>query len=235
VVSHESTSYIRSSANSSCPGAPIVNATTQDDPELGADANRNNDFKFKAKDQSACPFAAHIRKMNPRGDLQESGIVDHMILRRGIPFGPEVSDEEKSSHTTTQERGLLFVCYQSSLSSGFSFLQGGKIARFRPRPFPFSLKSVHPTNIFISLGKPTGLPIRRHPHPGLRSYYWTTDWRWCTTDDWCFRQQHGAAFEPACTVGQFKGWRVLFLAFAAYAEECFRQGGKCDGGLRVPI
>jgi deferrochelatase/peroxidase EfeB len=105
----------------------VVNATTQDDPELGADASRNNDFKFQARDQSACPFASHIRKMNPRGDLSESAITPHMILRRGIPFGPEVSDEEKQSQKTSQERGLLFVCYQSSLSNGFSFLQQGEL------------------------------------------------------------------------------------------------------------
>ncbi|KAL9077060.1 MAG: hypothetical protein Q9157_003508 [Trypethelium eluteriae] len=104
-------------------GAPIMNATTQDDPALGADATRNNDFKFVKGDQSACPFAAHIRKMNPRNDLSESAIQPHMILRRGIPFGPEVSDEERQANATAQERGLLFVCYQSVLSSGFSFLQ----------------------------------------------------------------------------------------------------------------
>ena len=102
-----------------------MNATTEDDPELGADASQNNDFKFIKGNQDACPFAAHIRKMNPRNDLSESAIKPHMILRRGIPFGPEVSTEERQSSTTAQERGLLFVCYQSVLSSGFSFLQQG--------------------------------------------------------------------------------------------------------------
>lgn len=93
---------------------------------MGGNATLNNDFVFKQNDQSACPFAAHIRKMNPRGDIGEGGITPHMILRRGIPFGPEVTDAEKQSSTTSQERGLLFVCYQSVLSNGFSFLQQGK-------------------------------------------------------------------------------------------------------------
>lgn len=101
----------------------MITAPTKDDPELGADPHRNNDFKFLKGNQDACPFAAHIRKMNPRNDLTEDTIRPHMILRRGIPFGPEVSDEERQSTTTTQERGLLFVCYQSVLSNGFSFLQ----------------------------------------------------------------------------------------------------------------
>jgi Dyp-type peroxidase family len=121
-------------------GAPIMNATTQDDPALGDDANRNNDFKFIQNDQSACPFHAHIRKMNPRGDLTEDTIRSHLILRRGIPFGSEVSDAEKASSTTTSERGLLFVCYQSVISNGFSFLQSAWANNDR---FPFN--SVGPT------------------------------------------------------------------------------------------
>jgi len=99
---------------------------------LGGDASRNNDFKFKPNDQSACPFAAHIRKMNPRGDIGEGNIKSHMVLRRGIPFGPEVTKEEQESQTSSQdpkqERGLMFVCYQSVLS--IRFLQQGKLARF---------------------------------------------------------------------------------------------------------
>ena len=107
-----------------------MNATTQDDPELGDDPERNNDFKFVAGDQSGCPFAAHIRKMNPRGDQSEDSIRPHLILRRGIPFGPEVSDAEKTSSTTSTERGLLFVCYQSQILQGFSFLQQCKTTFF---------------------------------------------------------------------------------------------------------
>ena len=61
--------------------------------------------------------------MNPRNDLTVDAIQPHMILRRGIPFGPEVSDEEQQSNTTAQERGLLFVAYQSNIANGFKFLQ----------------------------------------------------------------------------------------------------------------
>ncbi|KAF2642480.1 Dyp-type peroxidase [Massarina eburnea CBS 473.64] len=104
-------------------GAPIETNPTKDDPALGADPARNNNFTFPPKDQSKCPFAAHIRKMNPRGDINEASIIPHMVLRRGIPFGPEVSAEEKATNTTIQERGLLFVCYQTSITNGFKFLQ----------------------------------------------------------------------------------------------------------------
>ena len=52
----------------------------------------------------------------------------HRILRRGIPFGPEVSDEEQSVPdgtvpTTKADRGLMFVSYQTSLDEQFQFLQ----------------------------------------------------------------------------------------------------------------
>ena len=71
-------------------------------------------------------------KMNPRKDLLKFGpptqFVDpHLILRRGIPFGPELTSEEKLTRRTKHERGLLFVSYQSDLSQGFSFLQKGAL------------------------------------------------------------------------------------------------------------
>ncbi len=49
-------------------------------------------------------------------------------MRQGIPFGPEVSYEEGvSGHTAPGvSRGLSFVCYQSKINNGFSFLQESK-------------------------------------------------------------------------------------------------------------
>ena len=58
-----------------------------------------------------CPLGAHVRKMNPR--TNEVGDA-HRILRRGVPYGSEGSEDEK---------GLLFVCYQASLAAGFEYLQ----------------------------------------------------------------------------------------------------------------
>ncbi|CAI6334160.1 unnamed protein product [Periconia digitata] len=120
-------------------GAPLMITPTADDPALGDDASKNNDFRFVNNDQSKCPFHAHIRKMVPRGDsLPDSFLKQHMILRRGIPYGPEVSESEKSSGVTSQDRGLLFVCYQSSIDAGFKLLQQGwaNVAAFPPRASP---------------------------------------------------------------------------------------------------
>ncbi|KAJ6578622.1 fungal peroxidase [Mycena sp. CBHHK59/15] len=114
-------------------GAPVFLAPHTDDPALGADPTRNNNFTFAAPgqsrsdptDQTKCPFSAHIRKTRPRADLglPESSSNHHHIMRAGIPYGPEVSSEEASSSTSSTERGLAFVAYQSNIVSGFRFLQ----------------------------------------------------------------------------------------------------------------
>ena len=103
-----------------------------DDPALGADPTRNNDFSYNLlfpDDQSTqdrCPFAAHVRKTNPRSDLKQFGGTEiRRIVRSGIPFGPEVAADET---TTRQDRGLLFVAYQSNIGNGFQFIQQSKAA-----------------------------------------------------------------------------------------------------------
>ncbi|TFK20175.1 Dyp-type peroxidase [Coprinopsis marcescibilis] len=108
-------------------GAPIDVTPFKDDPKLAKDPQRNNDFKFKDQlnSQQRCPFAAHVRKTMPRDDLESLGISveSRRIARRGIQFGPEVTPSEKQEDKTQKERGLLFVCYQSSISNGFQFMQ----------------------------------------------------------------------------------------------------------------
>ncbi|KAF7365594.1 DyP-type peroxidase [Mycena venus] len=116
-------------------GAPVFLAPLVDDPVLGADPNRNNNFTYgapgqttgssNATDQSKCPFSAHIRKTRPRADLglPESSSSNHHIVRGGIPYGPEVTPNEAASNTTKTERGLAFVSYQSNIANGFQFLQ----------------------------------------------------------------------------------------------------------------
>ena len=113
-------------------GAPIDIADRQDDPVLADDENKNNDFVFKDNDNdpanphSRCPFAAHIRKTNPRGDLPPGNMSVERIIRRGIPYGEEVEDSERQTQKTSRDRGLLFACYQSHISRGFDLMQRGK-------------------------------------------------------------------------------------------------------------
>ena len=49
-------------------GAPLVLAPDRDDPALGEDPTRNNDFNYGQMDPVgyACPVGAHVRRVNPR-------------------------------------------------------------------------------------------------------------------------------------------------------------------------
>ncbi|TVY68670.1 Dye-decolorizing peroxidase msp1 [Lachnellula suecica] len=109
-------------------GAPIDLTPLKDDPAMGANPAQNDAFRFDVSSQARCPFAAHIRKTNPRADLDAFGGTEvRRILRRGIQFGPEVTRAEaaakRSSTDIKLERGLLFACYQSNIVNGFQFVQ----------------------------------------------------------------------------------------------------------------
>ena len=126
-------------------GAPVAKTPHQDEPKYAFD----NDFDFRPKkDLKGCPFAAHIRKMRPRADkkrdygsekddenhlslraLGEDEVFDEgqkedasVILRRGITFGPELTEEEIRKGETIEQRGMYFTCYQSLIRDGFNFL-----------------------------------------------------------------------------------------------------------------
>jgi Dyp-type peroxidase family len=104
-------------------GAPMELAPLDDKPSLGGDDRRNNDFGYAGDPwQRACPYAAHIRKTNPRDDVlaDTPEILRHRIIRRGISFGPEVVPGET---TTQHSRGLMFVCYQNSIERQFEYIQ----------------------------------------------------------------------------------------------------------------
>ena len=103
-------------------GAPLELAALRDDPALGRDDHRNNDFSYGGDPfQRKCPYAAHIRKVYPRDDTGDAAEAQrHRIIRAGIPFGPEVKPGET---TTRHSRGLMFVCYQTSIERQFEFVQ----------------------------------------------------------------------------------------------------------------
>ncbi len=97
-------------------GSPV--ALSPDAPDPSRDASHpdaNNDFEFGDADlhQLACPFAAHIRKTYPRDDLAADAAEKRRILRAGIPFGDDAD----------ADKGLLFICYQTSIVEKFEFIQ----------------------------------------------------------------------------------------------------------------
>jgi Dyp-type peroxidase family len=162
-------------------GAPIALTPAQDDSTMGPDPQRNNNFDF-ADDQAQrrCPFGAHIRKTNPRGDLvpQETGVDPHRIIRAGIPFGPEVSSAEETAGSTQQDRGLMFVCYQTSIPSQFEFVQ----SKWANNPgFVFGKKHPDGTPVTVGIDPITGQsnapnrartmdePVSNYPTGNVRS------------------------------------------------------------------
>jgi len=108
------------------PGTPVDESPHDDgNPDL----HNSNNFDYRPiHKHDRCPFAAHTRKMRPRGDLDD----DHaVIIRRGITYGDEVTPEEKACQKSDpdHDRGLLFVCYQSDINNGFNFLTTREIFR----------------------------------------------------------------------------------------------------------
>ena len=77
-------------------GAPLAVSPDIDDPELGSDPRRNNDFGFADDPRGfKCPVGAHARRANPRDALDEEGSVDvrlHRMIRRGTSYGPMLPD-----------------------------------------------------------------------------------------------------------------------------------------------
>ena len=107
-------------------GAPLSLSPDQDDPALGNDPSRNNDFDF-AKDPRGliCPHSSHMRRLNPRGSeltiLTDENI--HRIIRRSSTFGPKWSPDVTASEDVAEDRGLYFIFISARAFDTIEFLQ----------------------------------------------------------------------------------------------------------------
>lgn len=118
-------------------GAPLELAPLQDNPQFAEGSPDANNFEFGGdRDGVICPWAAHVRKAYPRNDVignttptptqvdqAEAFTQTHRMLRRGIAFGPEVTEQEALAGASGQQRGLLFKCYVTSIENQFEFVQ----------------------------------------------------------------------------------------------------------------
>ena len=124
-------------------GTPLHASPVAPDETISSDPNRINNFKFLASMPPTkilngdgrsrtvpavpsdivgvrMPRVAHIRQVNPRDGMSEIGQEKHpgkLMLRRGVSFGPEFTDDPDA------QRGLLFLCYQTSIVEQFKFVQ----------------------------------------------------------------------------------------------------------------
>ena len=104
-------------------GAPLALCPMHDDPELGADSERNNDFLFNADDPKGLrtPPGSHIRRMNPR-DSAILGVPRlHRMIRRGTSYGPLLPAGVLEDDGV--DRGLAFVFVGAHLERQFEFVQ----------------------------------------------------------------------------------------------------------------
>jgi Dyp-type peroxidase family len=106
-------------------GAPLALSPERDNPELGADSKRNNDFGFYDDDKLGfkTPPGSHIRRMNPRDAIKESGtsVRIRRMIRRGTSYGPELP--EGVLEDDGADRGLIFVFIGSDIRRQFEFVQ----------------------------------------------------------------------------------------------------------------
>jgi deferrochelatase/peroxidase EfeB len=87
-------------------------------------------------DGTRCPFHAHVRKANPRGEVADQ--IDpaltaeraeriHRIVRRSVPYAPEGFHPHAPAAAPealpSEGAGLLFMCYQAHIANQFAYIQ----------------------------------------------------------------------------------------------------------------
>ena len=107
-------------------GAPLTLAPDVDNPTLGADPKRNNDFDY-ANDPHGrqVPFGCHIRRMNPR-DTELTRLTDvnlHRLIRRGTTYGLPYDPNALSEADDEVPRGAIFLFISAKAMATIEFLQ----------------------------------------------------------------------------------------------------------------
>ena len=104
-------------------GAPLALCPLHDNPELGGDSKRNNDFLFQQDDAAGLktPGGSHIRRTNPR-DAEIAGVARiHRMIRRGTAYGPLLPEGVVDDDGV--DRGIMFAFVGAHLGRQFEFIQ----------------------------------------------------------------------------------------------------------------
>lgn len=99
-------------------GAPLVLTPDKDDPELGVDLKRTDNFNYATMDPYgySCPVGSHIRRMNPRDTVENIRI--RKMIRRGGTYGPLLPEGAPDDGV---ERGIAAFIGCASLVRQFEF------------------------------------------------------------------------------------------------------------------
>jgi Dyp-type peroxidase family len=107
-------------------GAPLVLAPDVDNPALGADPQRNNDFTYSNDPRGRqAPLGCHIRRMNPR-DTKLTRLTDvnlHRLIRRGTTYGSPYDPNAISEEDDKVPRGAYFLFISAKAMATIEFLQ----------------------------------------------------------------------------------------------------------------
>jgi hypothetical protein len=122
-------------------GTPLVVSPNGEDKSLGAPGPKNFNFtnfnyheptRNQKGDRSSddeglrCPYAAHIRRSNPRDDnqvtLNNDNAVTNRILRRASPYGPPYQEQERIDGVKEVQRGLVGLFIGAVLADSFQFI-----------------------------------------------------------------------------------------------------------------
>ena len=107
-------------------GTPLVLAPDVDNPALGADPQRNNDFNYSNDPRGRqAPFGCHIRRLNPR-DTKLTRLTDvnlHRLIRRGTTFGSPYDPNALSEADDEAPHGAYFLFVSAKAMDTIEFLQ----------------------------------------------------------------------------------------------------------------
>ena len=105
-------------------GCPVDLSPDKDDPAIAADPQRRNDFTYAGDEQGLrCPLGSHLRRSNPRATplKRATAVQRHRLLRRGVEYGPHLSDGALEDDGV--DRGLINLFIQADIERQFEFVQ----------------------------------------------------------------------------------------------------------------
>jgi deferrochelatase/peroxidase EfeB len=107
-------------------GASLEVAPDHDDPALGADPHRNNDFTYGSDPKGLkVPLGAHARRLNPR-DTTLAQLTDvnlHRVIRRSTTFGAPYDPNATSEQDDETVHGIYFIFISARAPETIEFLQ----------------------------------------------------------------------------------------------------------------
>jgi Dyp-type peroxidase family len=159
-------------------GCPLSLSPERDDPALGADPKRNNNFLYQDDDPNGlkCPIGSHIRRANPRDAHVIGSVHLHRMIRRGTSYGPLLP--EGVLEDDGADRGLCFVFIGAHLARQFEFVQTQWVNDGRAFSMPAEKDPLIAANDGTSTFTFANRPIRRRLK-GLPQFVTTRGGEYC--------------------------------------------------------